>query len=159
MEDRKDKFYDALEIVREEYENSINLGRTEKVLSENGGKVDPRYIGVPNINFSCNYKEKDEERYSSQRITNGFDDSETWNLNTTIAKFIIPRLKRFMETTNAHPAGLRAEEWDDVLHKILSAFEAYLKLDDVVGDGIKAETDKVKAGLDLFAKYFFNLWW
>ena len=32
-----------------------------------------------------------------QRWTRGFDDSETWSLYDTIARFILPRLKRFKE--------------------------------------------------------------
>lgn len=35
-----------------------------------------------------------------QRWTRGFDDSETWSLDSTISYFILPRLKRFKEIYN-----------------------------------------------------------
>jgi len=59
-------------------------------------KKDPKYLGIPNICFSLTDKnDVREKKFKKQRLKRGFDDSETWSLRDTIAKFIIPRLKRF----------------------------------------------------------------
>ena len=55
-----------------------------------------------NINFSVadEVYEKDlatREKYKQQRFEQGFDDTETWHMDRTIALFIIPRLKKFIE--------------------------------------------------------------
>ena len=58
-----------------------------------------------NINFSVadEVYEKDlatREMYKQQRFEQGFDDTETWHMDRTIALFIIPRLKKFIELNN-----------------------------------------------------------
>ena len=35
-----------------------------------------------------------------QKITRGFTDEEIWNLDNTIAKWLLPRLKYLKENTN-----------------------------------------------------------
>ena len=45
-----------------------------------------------------------------QRITRGFNDSETWNLDYTIAKLVLPRLKRFKELTNGIPGDFSIKD-------------------------------------------------
>ena len=37
------------------------------------------------------------DKFTKQRLERGFDDSETWNLDLTIAKFVLPRLESFKE--------------------------------------------------------------
>jgi len=54
-----------------------------------------------NINFSVadEVYEKDlatREMYKQQRFEQGFDDTETWHMDRTIALFIIPRLKNLL---------------------------------------------------------------
>ena len=61
--------------------------------------------GLKNINFSVAEEiyGKDPtslEKYKQQRFENGFDDTETWHIDRTLALFIIPRLKRFIEVNN-----------------------------------------------------------
>lgn len=99
-------------------------------------------------------------------ITRGFSDEELWALNETIAKFIIPRLKRLQEVKHGYPSNITQEEWDDILNKIIRAFEIVLIEDDFYGHGNvdewqehrKIYDKKKKEGLELFAKYFDNLW-
>ena len=57
---------------------------------------------IRNINFSVadEVYEKDlatREMYKQQRFENGFDDTETWHMDRTIALFIITRLKKFIQ--------------------------------------------------------------
>lgn len=118
---------------------------------------DPKYLGIPNINFSlCGQSDKREGKYMNQRKTRGFDDSELWSLDCTICKFIAPRLKAFIEKyTEFCPSMFMDDpsEWVDILNKMLYAFEHYdvhYKLED--------DADKIDEGLDLFRKYFNSLW-
>ena len=58
--------------------------------------IDPR--GIKNVNFSLGEEtDKREPEWKAQRLTRGFDDTEMWSLDCTIAEFIAPRLKVFLE--------------------------------------------------------------
>jgi len=116
-------------------------------------------------------------KYFWQRRTRGFSDDETWGLNTTIATFIVPRLKRFKELYNGWPDGMTPKEWDDIIDKMIWSFEYII----VTGDMDKydewiikqnridktphekrdysKDQEKSQEGLDLFAKYVTDLWW
>lgn len=104
-----------------------------------------------------------------QRRTRGWDDSETWDLDVTLARLIAPRLRRFLEVSNGIPisyfefddgkqvtpdeAALTA--WHSDLAKMLKAFDRIAKMpwaDDV-------ESPEVTEGLELFAKHFRELGW
>ena len=51
--------------------------------------IDIKYLNIPNICFSLTEKDDErEEKFIKQRIERGFDDSETWGLDHTIASFI-----------------------------------------------------------------------
>lgn len=55
---------------------------------------------------------------------------DCWNLDVTIADFIIPRLKKFKKDTNGYPATLSSfEEWQNILDKIITAFEYVAETD------------------------------
>jgi hypothetical protein len=43
---------------------------------------------------------KREIKFFWQRLTRGFDDSVTWNLDITVAKFMLPRFKLYREAHN-----------------------------------------------------------
>ena len=122
-------------------------------------KIDPKYIDSPNINFSLEYNEDDEELYKKQRIERGFDDTELWSLDYTISRFIIPRLKAYNKyNVNSVPSMVDSEElWHLYLNKMIKAFE--ICCDDDYMVGYDKELDKEKEeGLYLFSKYFQCLW-
>lgn len=95
---------------------------------------------------------------------------ETWSLDITFAKYIIPRLKKFKELNNGYP-GIEEvntpEKWDGALDKMIQAFEYVANEFDWWVDNPKydcfAEEKRRQAvineGLQLFAKYYMNLWW
>ena len=58
-----------------------------------------------------------------QRRTRGWDDSDTWSLDHTIAKFVLPRLKLFRKIDFGYPAGLTSEEWNWILDEMIWAME------------------------------------
>lgn len=114
---------------------------------------------------------------------------ETWNLDVNLAKYIIPRLKKFKELNNDYPGISEMdtpEKWDEALDKMIQAFEYVIDLDeywlddprydytDIMFGKNKEFYEKIKEnkitedirrlaaineGLQLFAKYYMNLWW
>lgn len=92
-----------------------------------------------------------------QRRTRGWSDDETWSLDYSLAKIILPRLKRFKEITPAHPADITREEWMNIIDKMIIAFE--FASSDSRWEDAPGEYEKHQEGIDLFAKYFFALWW
>lgn len=103
-----------------------------------------------------------------QRRIRGFDDSDTWSLDVTLSRWIVPRLKRFKEVKMGIPGFDHIDHennfdeaekyWDECLDKMIEAFEI-IAYDE--GDWVYSEVNrnKIDEGLDLFRKYFLNLWW
>lgn len=159
MTQAEEKFYDAIQLVQDCFEDAFKDALT---YASNNSEInkDPRYLGIPNINFSLKYNKEKEEEYHKQRMDNGFDDSETYSLDYTIARFIYPRLKRFKEVNNGVPGGLSEQEWDDILDTMLDGFRLAATDDNTgTGEEEKERTAIIQKSLDLFAKYFFHLWW
>ncbi len=97
-------------------------------------------------------------RLAVQRLFRGWDDSETWSLDYSLAKIITPRLKRFRELTCGYPGNETEESWNAKLDAMIEAFE-FLASDDRWLDDDKEQWDKTQKGLKLFAKYYCALWW
>ena len=114
---------------------------------------------------------------------------ETWSLDITFAKYIIPRLKKFKELNNGYP-GIEEvntpEKWDEALDKMIQAFEYVIDWDEYWLDDPRYDytdimfgDDKelyesivenkrmedirrltaINEGLQLFDKYYMSLWW
>lgn len=124
--------------------------------------------GLKNINFSVAEEiyGKDPtslEKYKQQRFENGFDDTETWHIDRTLALFIIPRLKRFIEVNNGIPNGETVESYNEKLNFIISAFENYYATDRYYQSTDSAEreqlTDDVRKAVGLLSNLWFELWW
>lgn len=124
--------------------------------------------GLKNINFSVAEEiyGKDPtslEKYKQQRFENGFDDTETWHIDHTLALFIIPRLKRFIEVNNGIPNGETVESYNEKLNFIISAFENYYATDRYYQSTDSAEreqlTDDVRKAVGLLSNLWFELWW
>lgn len=114
---------------------------------------------------------------------------ETWCLDISLAKYIIPRLKKFKKLNNGYPGRGEMdtpEKWDEALDKMIQAFEYVINLDeywiddpkydytDIMFGKNKEFYEKIKEnkitedirrlaaineGLQLFAKYYMSLWW
>lgn len=57
---------------------------------------------------------------------------DTWNLNSTIAEFVLPRLKLFKKVSNSYPGQGEVdtpEKWNSCLDKMILAFEYVLSED------------------------------
>ena len=124
--------------------------------------------GLNNLCFSVAddvYEKEPEqkEKYRQQRFLNGFDDTETWHMDRTMALFIIPRLKRFMEVNNGIPIGETEESYDEKLRFIIQAFENYYVSDKYFNsvdiEERKKLTDDVRLAVEYLSKLWFELWW
>jgi len=124
--------------------------------------------GINNICFSVANEiyEKDlvkKEHYRQQRFERGFDDTETWHMDRTMALFIIPRLKRFIEVNNGIPNGETEESYDEKIRFIISAFENYYVSDKYFNsvdiEERKKLTDDVRLAVEYLSKLWFELWW
>ena len=139
-------YYDFIE-----EDNEFRLSDIKKFLSPKDA------YGIPNVNFSL-ITEQDErwEDFKQQRLEQGFDESETWALDVTIAKFIYPRLKYFYNDgdINSFPCDLTKEEWCNIVKQMVDAFEL------LADDGVltKEQDEIANNGLKLFAKYYGHLW-
>ena len=179
MHNNQDKnSFDVYKFVNESVELNPSIGQYEYVIDLNYDKVrsyeaarfyylndrnepetsskDP--YGIKNVCFSV-VKEDDEnwEKYEQQRLTTGFDESELWDFDGTIAKFIYPRLKVFFEQTKKSkrkPNGIDYNEWENILKQMVDGFEL------ISSDRMKTkdEDELEKKTLELFSKYFFYLW-
>lgn len=121
-------------------------------------KVDIKDLKIPNLCFSI---EKDNilghnqqsDEWKEQRLERGFDDTETWNLDYTIAQFIIPRLERYLLL-----APTRDEETEKDIKlflesmKLVRSTEHYWAITD-------KQMEEINIGIDLFPKIFRLLWW
>ena len=112
--------------------------------------IDP--YGMKNINFSQGLSETDSRReeYKKQRMERGFDDTELWNLDYTILRFVLPRLKAYKDVAVGTTSDFKDEdEWMECIEKMIKSIESILE----DGDNVDYE------GFELFKKYFFDLWW
>ena len=152
-------------------------------------KFDP--VGLKNLNFSvlnsydCANKEdiKRLNELKNQRLERGFDDTELWNLDTTIAGFILPRLIEFRKKTDGYPEEFDSfEEWDCVIEKMIQSLDFHLnmeKYDKMIMDScglvwnghgfdgdwnlyrkkIKELNEDILSGYELLGKHLVDLWW
>lgn len=116
-------------------------------------KIDIKETDIPNICFST--ADIDDRACKHQRLTRGFDDSETIELFYTIACFILPRLARFI----ALDEGFLYSRDKDQINKIKNLYNS-LKL--IIRNKAipltDAEVTKVKKGIQGFPDIFFTLW-
>ena len=96
------------------------------------------------------------QKYLHMYNEEGFDPTETWDFFTSIAKFILPRLKYFSENVNSYPSWTTIDEWKKILNEMVIAFT--LILEDELYNKDDLRVVKIQLGLDHFRKYYFDLW-
>lgn len=109
------------------------------------------------------YKDVPErlEHFTKQREEQGFDDTETWHLDKTLALFLLPRLKRFIQVNNGFPSGETYESYIEKLNFIIKSFEEYYS-DDNIETSLEIEKERLKnaqQAVELLSKLWFCLWW
>lgn len=81
---------------------------------------------------------------------------ELWNLDFTLARFILPRLVAFRSETVSYPLDADPDQYKQDLDTMIAAFKLILKDDILTGE---KEMYTIETGLALFAKHFRSLWW
>ena len=92
-----------------------------------------------------------------QRRYLGFDVRDTWSLDTTISKWLLPRLKMFKEVNIVYPIDLTPESWDAILDKIIDSLEKNVNKFD--NEYSVEEWKKIQEGFELLGKRLPDLWW
>lgn len=93
-----------------------------------------------------------------QRRTRGFDNRELWNLDATVARFTLPRLKAYRKQLHCYPPAFGTmAEWaarmDDMIYALdLTADESKWHADTV-------DWDRVERGCRLFGEWLRALWY
>ncbi len=119
-----------------------------------------------------------------QKVEEEIPMEELWGLDYTIAKFIYPRLVKFRKYHRGASAGheykngrkrysdkygakgdksLYAIRWNEILDRMIKAFELWLSKDDWDCEYDSKEHKKrwhqIEEGFNLFIKHFNGLWW
>ena len=86
-------------------------------------------------------------------------DNEIWDLDDTLARYILPRLKRFRQIkTNSYPSRLSGlEEWYQIIDKMIYSFNKCIE-DEWDYSNLEEENRIYQEGMNLFAEYFRDLW-
>lgn len=98
-------------------------------------------------------------RFTWQRLTRGWSDADTWNLDVTMARFIHPRLVRFKELNNGYPGDITWEEWNEILDDMIYAMEICSDDDFTKYMGDNEVWERVERGTEYLGEYFRALWW
>jgi hypothetical protein len=83
---------------------------------------------------------------------------DCFNLDETLAKWILPRLKYLKEYNQGMPTTLTPEEWDVIQDKMIYSFEFIVSDDSYLYDEGDEQYERYKEGLVLFGKYLGALW-
>ena len=94
--------------------------------------------------------------YSPQQsIKVKIDKWDTWSMDHSLAHIILPMLKQLKETNYGYPGTLTEAKWNDIMDKMIYAFEHKVRDGDMFDTG---NQKKMQEGFRLFGKYYQNLW-
>lgn len=71
---------------------------------------------------------------------------DIYNLDKTIARFVLPRLKFFKKHKPGYPPGLNLEEWKDILDKMILSFKLILDTSEPNFGELKFNKEKTDNG-------------
>jgi hypothetical protein len=125
----------------------------------NGEPIDPLDLGIPNINFSLakNWSYPKDDRlpiWKQERIERGFDNTELWNLDCVIARFIVPRLEEYLRQTDGFIIWQNGE--DKMIKKALEALKLYSE-DRVIFS--EEENKTITEGFEALPQILGRLWY
>lgn len=95
-------------------------------------------------------------RFFVQRRVRGWDDSETWDLDREIARFALPRFRRYRELNHGLIANLTLEQTQHVLGEIEWFLAVHSDLG--VGELSSSELERYDQAKRLFGEHFHTLW-
>lgn len=96
-----------------------------------------------------------ELKFFKQKITRGFSDKQLWNLDVTLAKFLLPRFKRYLKIT---------KNVFEVNEQTTKEFEEILWMLETVSTKkywscTIEETTRVQKACELLGKNLLSLWY
>jgi hypothetical protein len=101
-------------------------------------------------------------KYFIQRGKRGYSDRDLWDFSHYLAEMIPKALRQLKKYQVGYPVMLTEKEWDIILEKIITGFEAIIAMDDLTIKNYWEKYPKLKKtsdeGLELFIKYFGDLW-
>lgn len=103
-----------------------------------------------------------EIKMAWQRVFRGYDDNANWDLESYLADIINKVTLHIAEHGSGHPDKLTEKKWKEILYQISFGFGSYIEM----RSGVYSFRDKeykrlekeFKKGMELFCKYFPNLW-
>jgi len=99
-------------------------------------------------------------KFTYQKITRGFSDDECWNLDRSLAVWLLPRLKKLAQDSKVigYPAELTEEKWDKILSKIIHSLEIKTSDDGIPHNQLTPAFKEYSEGIELLGKWFDALW-
>jgi hypothetical protein len=88
----------------------------------------------------------------------GYAESDVWNMDNYLLRILPPMLYQLKKETHGYPAHLTAEQWDEILDKMIEGFESYRMAEDRDSVIDSKEHKKLTKSLELLKKHFLNLW-
>lgn len=107
------------------------------------------------------YSKKQQKKADKFEEKHGFRYEDAWNLESSIACFILPRLVQLRDTTHGYPSEFVSEEdgakkWEQILNEMIYGFYIYVTKDSIFwNDEDKKAWFTAKCW---FCRYFENLW-
>jgi hypothetical protein len=101
-------------------------------------------------------RKKNKDNAENWSHKNDYPIEDVWNTDNTLAQLIVPRLQAFKALDkHGHPQGFKdIADWNKAIQKMIDAFELVQPNKVVYSD----DYPTIYEGLDLFSKYFLNLW-
>lgn len=132
----------------------MNRRKVKKLIKKYTKDKSKNYFGCIHELSPSNFKRL--SKYARQLKERGWDDTETWALDYTIASFVYPRLIRYKKLNNGYPPDLTWETWNLYLDKMIKSMK-YMIDGELVTDQDKF--NEMEEGFNLFGKYFMSLGW
>lgn len=96
-----------------------------------------------------------------QRWTRGWDDSETWSMDSSLAKIILPTLQVYQDMNTMFPWSLTMETWNKIIAEMVWGFQWFADGKQHTYDYNKEadQANRAHDAIELFAKYYKYLWY
>ena len=125
-----------------------------------GHKYLEKIVNIENTPYGWNPTDKRQEMWKQQREQYGFDERETWSLDSTFIYWLYERLLMFkkynkLETTNEFEINGEKLTFDQCINKMIENCEKYIKDNTLSAESVKLADET----LEIFKKCFHSLWW
>ena len=103
-----------------------------------------------------------EIKEAGQRALKGYANYQIYNINTWFVVNITHLLHDLLLNLHSYPYGMTYDEWKAILAEMYECFRC--NIDEKTNDFIidfdcdKEKQKKLQQGLELFVKYFYQLW-